>query len=78
MSVLKYMKMTELQLNDYGRFRFTISNKKHKIAMGFNLVGCITDVDKYRVEITDNDGLLYMPKKSDVTLFEPMEKPETL
>jgi len=68
--------MNELIIGDYGRFRFTISNKKHKIAMGFNLVGCVTDVDKLNIEITDNDDIIYIVKKKNIISFEPMKQPK--
>ena len=66
--------MTELQLNDYGRFHFFY--KKKGIVVVLNLVGCITDTDKLNIEITDNDDIIYIVKKKNIISFEPMKQPE--
>ena len=69
--------MNELQLNDYGRFHFTLKKKGFE-PRGFDLVAKVVDIDRKFVLLQDNDGLEYLPKIANIDSFESMLKPEEL
>jgi len=67
--------MTELQLNDFGRFHF--SYKKKGIVVGLDLVATVIEADKSKyVMLEDNDEYSFLVKKTDIKSFEPMKQPE--
>lgn len=65
--------MNNLQKGEYGRFHFTLKAKGK--STGFNLCATIVEFDGKRVFLRDNDDLEYMPKRSDVDMFERAEIP---
>jgi hypothetical protein len=61
---------------DYGRFHFTLQKKKHLQAMGFDLMAMVVETDPKYLLLRDNDGIEYLPKRSDIDVFEKSEKYE--
>ena len=62
----------------YGRFVFTIVRRKFKrtFETEFDLVAEITDTDNGNIELTDNDGMIYIVSKKKIKSFEAQIKPE--
>jgi hypothetical protein len=60
--------INKLQPGDYGRFHFTQTFKGE--ITGFNLCAEVIELDGKRILLRDNDGIEYLPKKSDIDFFK--------
>lgn len=58
---------------DYGRFHFTLQKKKTMPKVGFELMATVVEADPKYLLIRDNDGIEYLPKRSDVDYFMKTE-----
>ena len=59
-----------LKIGDFGRFHFTLENKKGSHRMGFNVIATVVEIDRNFVLLQDNDDIEYLPKKVDITKFK--------
>jgi hypothetical protein len=63
----------QYNIGDFGEFKFIEIRKKKK--KWFKLFAEVTSIESRIVELTDNDGFLYLPYKKDIESFHKAKKP---
>ncbi len=71
-----------MNIGDFGYFEFTIRKKVfgHFNEISFCIYGTIKEMDDLNILIEDSadKDIQYLPAKSRITKFEPMERPKEI
>ena len=66
--------MTDIKPGDFGTFVFFLRTKG-QISGPHTIEGCeVTDTDRWYVQLTDLQGMIYMPRREDIKDFKPVNK----
>ena len=66
--------MTDIKPGDFGTFVFDIRTKQGD-KLPYLIEGAeVTDTDRWYVQLTDLQGMIYLPRRDDIKDFKPVNK----